>query len=66
MEDIEVEVQICDSIFTMRFQNDLPYRGIALEDLDSIKNQAVLASQAVYEYIEKMPVSMYQRGTDAN
>ncbi len=55
MENIEIEVQIGESTFTSSFQNDMPYRNIALEDLTRLKMEAVETARFLYDYIDKMP-----------
>ncbi len=48
-EDVEIEVRIGDRVFTVQFDNDTPYRGAALEDLeflyDSMEGRALAAEE---------------------
>jgi hypothetical protein len=52
-EDIIIAVQLGNVVITSRFQNDTPYRGVALENLEAIKAEAVGAAQAISDYLNK-------------
>jgi hypothetical protein len=52
-EDIIIDVQIGRAVITSRFDNDTPYRGAAMENLEAIKAEAIGAAQAISDYLKK-------------
>jgi hypothetical protein len=54
-EDVEIKVRIGERVFTVQFDNDTPYRGAALEDLEFLKETAVSLACSMNTYIERMP-----------